>query len=132
MTPTSRPVFSSASVRLDSNCSGSLADLRNWARLVAKTSTDLELVLTELVGNAKQHGEDGPITIEVQTGIDTAVVTVTNTSVPPPPLPPLDANPLETSSPRGRGLQIATAIADELKIHQDGPNLTVTAEMPLQ
>ena len=107
-----------------------LAELRSWARSKAGAWPDLELVLTELVSNARQHGEFGVVTVGLERRRNRIAVMVTNRNhSPPPELQRLDG-PFHSTAIGGRGLRIAAAIADDLRIEQVADLLKVTAILP--
>src|SRR6185295_522874 len=66
---------------------------------------DAQLVVTELVSNGIDHGE-GPITLAVSRKPGGMLVEVHDESSQPPQLRPVD-----TSSARGRGMQLVQALS---------------------
>ncbi len=93
----------------------------------AGEDADVLLLLTELVTNAREHGEPGPIAIEIRRRQEQVELVVSNQSPPPPPAVPAASHMVPVTQNRGRGLQIANAIADELTIEQAVGVLRITA-----
>lgn len=124
------PSDASASIQFDVADPTPLAELRSWVRELTGPFLDVELVLTELVTNARDHGGAGPITAEIQRHDKSVTVVVTN-------LVPLHAAPMPAAAEsvdvigvRGRGLQIAKAVTDQLLIEQIGHTLRISAVVP--
>lgn len=120
------PGFTS-SLRLEADDPMTLSDLRGWARDLFGPSEDLALLLTELVVNARQHGTETPIRVEISRTDDSLAVEVTNQCHPRPPVSLPGDVPLNASSSRGRGLKLAKTLTDELRIEQSGTTVKVVA-----
>lgn len=91
--------------------------------LDADRLSDLELVTSELVTNALEHGDDScghahdddDFEVEVTVGVHDNVLDVT-VSAPASELPRLEPGIVPVSSRRGRGLFIVTALCDNVSV----------------
>lgn len=110
-----------------------LADVRQWVRQLAHPSDDLELLVTELVSNARDHGQQGAIQVSIARSERTATVAVSNSTptLPTTPIVLAPEIPIDQDQIRGRGLHIASAITEHLSIEQNGDTLVVTGRVPL-
>jgi len=86
---------------------------------------DLELVVSELVTNAIEHGLDEPVTVTVAATADTVVVSVRSVRTPSGIADPSTwASPLPAVR-TGRGLAIVRSISDEVLVDADDAAVTV-------
>lgn|GEM_PF-1772024 len=86
---------------------------------------DLELVVSELVTNAIEHGLDEPVTVIVAATADTVVVSVRSVRTPSGIADPSTwASPLPAVR-TGRGLAIVRSISDEVLVDADDAAVTV-------
>lgn len=93
---------------------GRLSTTRKWLqKTLGERDAGSELVLTELVTNAIEHGAGGPVDVTVSTQTPEQVeIIVENATSEPPQLPPPTDTPPPTTNTRGRGLFIVRSIAD--------------------
>ncbi len=95
-------------------------------------SSDLELVTSELVTNALEHGERVPVVIKVRVDARRAWVSIETQGGFP-------AGAIETDQwtiapadhPTGRGLGIVRAIADDVYVATRGSHVTITVHRNL-
>ncbi|MFE1333500.1 ATP-binding protein [Streptomyces microflavus] len=85
----------------------------------------VELLVTELLTNALQHGEGPEVDVMISADEDYLHVFVRDGSPHTP-----DPRPLDMESENGRGLHLVTAIADEVEVSEDGT--TVHCALALQ
>jgi anti-sigma regulatory factor (Ser/Thr protein kinase) len=92
---------------------------------------DIELVTSELVTNAVEHGEDHQVTVAVRTAIDAIVVSVTSSgSTRSLGEPASWAEPLPVDR-SGRGLAFVRAVSDRVTVDIGEDTLTVNCEFRL-
>ena len=108
-----------------------LSDARRWLR----QQTDLndlccELVLTELITNALEHGAGGTVRVHATLSSDALDVEVTNTVDPDLVMPSFDAPLPGPDQGRGRGLHLIRHLADVDQRNTDGL-LSVHARVPI-
>lgn len=120
-----------ASLRFEAGYPIVLADVRKWARQLARPSQDVELVVTELLSNARDHGERGAISVSITRREHTATVVVSNSTRAEPPSIPTEAPPVDPDQVRGRGLAIASAVTEHLAVEQQGDTLIITGRVAL-
>ncbi|MFJ8762936.1 ATP-binding protein [Streptomyces cyaneofuscatus] len=101
----------------------SCALLTSWDLLPHIAS--VELLITELLTNALQHGEGPDVEVMTSAGDDYLHVFVRDGSSHKPA-----PRPLDMEAENGRGLRLVTAIADEVYVSQDGT--TVHCALALQ
>lgn len=106
-----------------------LADVRQWVRQLAHPSDDVEILVTELLSNARDHGSGGAIGVSLIRAENSATVVVSNTSLSPPPSLPSELLEDDADRVRGRGLRIASAVADSLDIEQRENQLIITGRV---
>lgn len=88
-------------------------------------SGDLELVVSELVTNAIEHGLEEPVTVIVATRTNNVVVSVRSVRTSSGIADPSTwAGPLPTVR-TGRGLAIVRSISDEVSVDADDATVTV-------
>lgn len=85
---------------------------------------DVLLAVSELVSNALEHGDGAPISLIVESSERLIVAAVTSTG--PEISAPVTWESPEAESPRGRGLTIVRAIADQVTVETNGAASTVT------
>lgn len=106
-----------------------LADVRQWVRQLTDPSDEVELLVTELLSNAREHGSAGEIGVSLVCTEESTSVVVINTSLSAAPSAPSQPVEGDADQVRGRGLLIASSIADSLDIDQRGNQLTITARV---
>jgi anti-sigma regulatory factor (Ser/Thr protein kinase) len=98
-----------------------LADL-----VPATVSSDLQLLASELVTNAIEHGASGSVFVEVTADDERAGLAVHSTG-PSPGVGPVDSWAVaDAEAITGRGLGIVKAIADVVEMRQSRDALVVT------
>ncbi|MFJ7062679.1 ATP-binding protein [Streptomyces microflavus] len=97
----------------------SCALLTSWDLLPHIAS--VELLITELLTNALQHGEGPEIDVMISADDDTLHIFVRDGSPHTP-----DPRPLDMETEHGRGLHLVTAIADEVEVSKDGTTVHCT------
>ncbi|QTA36720.1 ATP-binding protein [Streptomyces sp. CA-256286] len=97
----------------------SCALLTSWDLLGHIAS--VELLVTELLTNALQHGEGPEVDVMISADDDYLHVFVRDGS-PRTPHP----RPLDMEAENGRGLHLVTAIADEIEVSKDGTTVHCT------
>lgn len=112
------------------------ADVARWFSeqgFSAETAERAVLLVSELCSNAVEAGPDHPIDLHLTAADGTgtgAVVSVSNTTlgnVPPPHERWIPSDPL---APRGRGLAIVDALADQVRVDTSVPGrITVVAHI---
>lgn len=103
-----------------------LLDIVADSAVPPRLRADAELVISELVANAVEHGDGGPVQVEVaRPGRFTLVVTVRNRAEGA--LPPRPWEMPGPESVRGRGLAVVTALCASVDAEQDGETIAVRA-----
>lgn len=122
-------------VELDAEL-GEVATARGLVRthlpdLPDRVGQDAQLVLSELVTNAIEHGRGGPVVVALDRSADAVIVTVESVG-PAPRVGAVDewrvAGAHETS---GRGLGIVRAVADSVDVLKSPDRLAVTARLDI-
>jgi len=94
-------------------------------------ASDAQLIASELVTNAIEHGVGGPVTMAVHLGDD--VVSLTVESIGPAP----NVGAVEewrlagVDEITGRGLGIVRAVADDVSVSRSPGRLVITASLKL-
>lgn len=92
---------------------------------------DIELVTSELVTNAVEHGDDHQVTVAVRTAVGAIVLSVTSSgSTTALGEPASWAEPLPGDR-SGRGLAIVRAVSDRVTVDVDEAMLTVNCQFDL-
>lgn len=104
-----------------------ISKARRFVRRIARPHldadrlSDLELVTSELVTNALEHGDDtcgdgdGAVEVEVAVHVSADVLDIMVTA-PASELPRFEPGTVPVSSRRGRGLSIVTALCDNVSV----------------
>lgn len=101
------------------------------AGLPGGVASDAQLVASELVTNAIEHGVGGPVTIAIHRGSDAVTVTVESVG-PAPDVGGVDGWRMpDADEITGRGLGIVRAVADEVAVHRSPGRLVITASLTL-
>jgi len=89
---------------------------------------DLDLVVSELVANAIQHGDGSNIVVSVdgRSAIWFAVAVSNGVATSRPPMDPTTWAVAATDQPSGRGLGIVRRLAEEIDVAESDGNLHVT------
>lgn len=96
-------------------------------RAPSSVVADLQLVTSELVTNAIEHGDAQPVVVSVHSTPSQASVSVASHQRPDSRI--ADANHWNIADPErlaGRGLGIVRAIADDLDVSSNGTELVIT------
>lgn len=109
-------------IRCDPNERGSRRERRAIAehcdgRVAPELVADLQLIASELVTNAFEHGAHGVVTLDVTLDGDTAVLTVTSTGNSSGIRHPSHWTFPETPTTSGRGLALARAVSQTVELH---------------
>lgn len=94
-------------------------------------AADLELIASELVTNAIEHGIGRHVRISLDCRNGTAVLTVESSGPSNGVGPVTDWEVAEPASLAGRGLGIVRQIADEVRVDQTADRLAVTVRRHL-
>jgi anti-sigma regulatory factor (Ser/Thr protein kinase) len=94
-------------------------------------ATDLELIASELVTNAIEHGAGHTVRITLDCRDGTAVLTVESAGPSPGVGPVREWEVADPTSIAGRGLGIVRRIADEVRVDQTSDRLAVTVRRHL-
>ena len=89
---------------------------------------EVELIVSELVANAVEHGDGGDVVMQVDLA-DTAWLALTIRSGISRRMPPLDPElwtVAAASQPSGRGLGIVRELSHEIAVVRDGDCLEIT------
>ena len=92
-------------------------------------SADAQLVLSELVTNAIEHGRSGPVVVAIDRREGDVVVTVESVGAAPRVGPPDEWRVAEAHEVTGRGLGIVRAVADSVDVVKSADRLVVTARI---
>lgn len=106
--------------------------VRRWlSGLTDPVVGDVELIVSELVTNAIDHGPEGSVVVEVDH--DDSVVRASVTSAAPSvELPSPDRWALPTpDATSGRGLAIVRRLADDVQVDADDERLTIVVTVRL-
>jgi anti-sigma regulatory factor (Ser/Thr protein kinase) len=86
-------------------------------RLAPDTVSDMQLVASELVTNAFEHGARGVVTLDVTLDGESATVTVTSTGNSSGIRHPSTWSFPETTTSSGRGLALARTMSHSIELH---------------
>lgn len=86
-------------------------------RIAPETIYGMQLVASELVTNAFEHGARGVVTLEVTIDGESATVTVTSTGNSSGILHPNKWSFPEPTKPSGRGLALARSMSQTIELH---------------
>lgn len=86
-------------------------------RLASGTVYDLQLVASELVTNAFEHGARGVVTLDITLDGESATVTVTSTGNSSGIKHPSTWSFPETTNSSGRGLALARSMSHAIELH---------------
>lgn len=99
---------------------------------------DLQLIASELVTNAYEHGAHGVTTLDITLDGPTATLTVTSTGNSSGIRHPSEWNFPETPTASGRGLALARSISQSIELHtavptygHDWVSITAHLEAPI-
>jgi len=92
-------------------------------------ASDAQLVASELVTNAIEHGAGGPVTMSVHFGDDAVAVTVESVGPAPGVGAVDDWRSADADEITGRGLGIVRAVADEVSVTRSPGRLVITASI---
>ncbi len=98
------------------------------AQLDQSAIGEFELIVSELVANAVEHGDGGDVAVHVDVA-DAAWLVLTirsGISRRMPPLDPASWTVAAASQPSGRGLGIVRELAQEIDVVRDGDSLVIT------
>ena len=109
-------------LRCDPNDRGSRRERRAIAehcdgRIPPEMMADLQLVASELVTNAYEHGARGVVTLDVTLDGDTATLTVTSTGNSSGIGHPSNWVFPDTPTASGRGLALTRAVSEAVELH---------------
>ncbi len=90
--------------------------------LGSDVGADVALVVSELITNALEHGDDGVVAVEYGSTVDGFVLAVGS---PSSGLPIERKGPVPDTDTRGRGLRIVSAIADVVDVTQADGSVVV-------
>ncbi len=88
---------------------------------------DLQLVASELVTNAIQHGASGPVTLTIAMDDERVAITVVSRGPSPAVGPVTNWTISEAPDVTGRGLGIVRRVADRVEVDQSADRLAITA-----
>lgn len=92
-------------------------------------AADVQLITSELVTNAIEHGAGGPVTLALEADDEIVVVSV-ESGGPSPNVGPVDDWQVAAADEiDGRGLGIVRAIASEVAVSRSAGRLTITAQI---
>lgn len=103
----------------------------NLTDVPASVSTDAQLVASELVTNAVEHGAGGPVVVALRRNDDAVALTVESEG------PASDVGDVAEwriapiDQPSGRGLGIIRAIAHRVDVEQTDGRLVITVNLPI-
>ena len=125
----------SGSERRFSSDSSSAGDARAFvsgvllqAGVGRQATAEFELIVSELVTNAVEHGDGGDVAVRVDVSdAEWVVLTITSgISARTPPLDPASWTVAKASQPSGRGLGIVKELAQAIDVVRDGDSLVIT------
>lgn len=110
----------------------SVTQARHFARANLRTmgvgpaiAADLELVVSELVTNAVEHGAEGPVVLMLDCSNGVATVTVRSRGPAQAVGPSATWTIAEANSITGRGLGIVRRLADDVEVSRTDRTMTV-------
>lgn len=122
---------SSAILIVERNSQTRLSDARTWLRKHFDVhDQSCELVLTELISNALEHGDGGMIRVRVALDSTCLDVEVSNSVSEAPTIPSEKPTAPDPEKVRGRGLFLILQLADLRQRTADG-RLSMHARVPL-
>ncbi len=92
---------------------------------------DAQLIASELVTNAIEHGVGGPVTVVVQRGVDAVAVAIESVGPAPDVGAVDDWRVADAEEISGRGLGIVRALADEVAVTRSPGRLVITASLTI-
>lgn len=97
------------------------------AELGRQTISEFELIVSELVANAVEHGDGGDVVVGVDASdAEWLVLTIVNgISASAPPLDPASWTVAGALQPSGRGLGIVRELAQKIDVVRDGDSLVI-------
>jgi anti-sigma regulatory factor (Ser/Thr protein kinase) len=104
-----------------------VGEVLRLAEVDRQTISEFELIVSELVANAVQHGDGGDVVVRLDASdADWLVLTiVSGISATTPPLDPASWTVAGALQPSGRGLGIVKELAQEIDIVRDGDFLVI-------
>ena len=95
----------------------------------AALAADAQLVASELVTNAVEHGTGGPVVVELQCADSAVELTVVSNGPAPDVGAVADWRVAPVEEVTGRGLGIVRAIADRVEVRRRNGSLAITARL---
>ena len=129
MRPLSSAPSPPATLRLEEGNTVSLADVRAWVRSAGFHHEALELVLTELVANARDHGSGGPVWVDVAQEGNEIVVGVMSSCSGSTEIPDEGQTPPDRLGLRGRGLLIVRSVSLDVHVEWRPTTVRVVARL---
>lgn len=93
-----------------------------------QATAEFELIVSELVTNAVEHGDGGDVAVRVDVSDAEWVVVAITSGIagPTPPLDPASWTVAAASQPSGRGLGIVRELAQAIDVVREGDSLAIT------
>lgn len=94
-------------------------------------ASDAQLIASELVTNAIEHGDGGPVTVAVHRSADAVAVTVESVGPAPGVGEVDDWRMADADEITGRGLGIVRAVAHGVSVERSPGRLVITASLTI-